>query len=415
MAPLKDARKLLQPKFQLTRTLSCISLLRDGILLRITPREMKFQLDSLNDSQNPNVEQEYAEIKRAAKFTKALYGVFGYVKLKKAAYLILIEEASIVGQIIRGNVYRVDKLLFVPLYANADLAPEKEDQPFIDMLQRVQAEKAFYFSYDIDLTSNLQSTLTEIRDQTSRAPDSNAATFAIMRDAYPNSIAYLSQFAFNHSLLAEFKTLEYSPFRVPCIFGYIYVGSPLVKSGASTEYYLLSRKDCRRPGRRFVTRGLDKEGNAANFAETEHVFVHYNAKQTIDVASYVQIRGSIPLLWSMKPNLKWSPPVLLAPNFEESLAAAQTHFAATKPLYGSQYLVNLIDKKGSQKRIGDQFTRLFSELRDRALSYVWFDFHGECKKMKWENLSKLVDIVAEELQGYGHFRATLNFGFDFRS
>ena len=29
-------------------------------------------------------------------------------------------------------------------------------------------------------------------------------------------------------------------------------------------------------------------------------------------------------------------------------------------------------------------------MNDPYVEYVWFDFHGECKKMKWENLSKLV-------------------------
>jgi len=36
-------------------------------------------------------------------------------------------------------------------------------------------------------------------------------------------------------------------------------------------------------------------------------------------------------------------------------------------------------------------------LKNPNISYVWFDFHGECKKMKWENLSKLVAIVKEEM------------------
>ena len=99
----------------------------------------------------------------------------------------------------------------------------------------------------------------------------------------------------------------------------------------------------------------------------------------------------------MKPNLKWSPPVVINGNFENSRIAAETHFKETKLEYGPQYLVNLIDKKGSQKRIGDQFTRVHTELKDNDLQYVWFDFHGECKKMKWENLSKLVNIVENEL------------------
>ena len=40
------------------------------------------------------------------------------------------------------------------------------------------------------------------------------------------------------------------------------------------------------------------------------------------VASLVQTRGSIPLLWSMKPNLKWAPPVKVNKNFEDSRIAA---------------------------------------------------------------------------------------------
>ena len=173
-----------------------------------------------------------------------------------------------------------------------------------------------------------------------------------MREQYPNSVDYLPQYAYNDKLLTEFQGIEYSPFKVPCIFGYVYLSGPTFKPGFKTHFYLVSRKDCRRPGRRFITRGLDREGNAANFAETEHIFVQFE-KSHMNVASYVQIRGSIPLIWSMKPNLKWSPPVIPNPNFLGSKMAAEVHFKNTKPLYGQQYMVNLIDKKGSQKKIGD--------------------------------------------------------------
>lgn len=132
----------------------------------------------------------------------------------------------------------------------------------------------------------------------------------------------------------------------------------------------------------------------------------------MSVASFVQIRGSITLIWSMKPNLKWSPPVKVNKNFDTSILAAQYHFKDTKPLYPQQYLVNLIDKKGSQKMIGENFTKVYKELKDNDLNYTWFDFHGECKKMKWENLSKLIDICKDELINYGHFTAETNYGFD---
>lgn len=224
----------------------------------------------------------------------------------------------------------------------------------------------------------------------------------LMKQIFPNSLEYVPQYAFNDNLLSEFQGVEYAPFKIPCIFGYVFICSPNINR-SKLDFALISRKDCRRPGRRFLTRGLDREGNAANFAETEHIFVHTEAPNKLKVASYVQIRGSIPLLWTMKPNLKWSPPVVINKNFEDSRVAAQLHFEETLEYYGPQYLVNLIDKKGSQKRIGDQFSKLHQELKNKQLHYTWFDFHGECKKMKWENLSKLVDICKEELSNYGYF------------
>ena len=50
-------------------------------------------------------------------------------------------------------------------------------------------------------------------------------------------------------------------------------------------------------------------------------------------------------------------------------------------------------------------------LTNPDIDYVWFDFHGECKKMKWENLSKLVAIVKEKMLAYGHFMADMDAGF----
>jgi len=49
---------------------------------------------------------------------------------------------------------------------------------------------------------------------------------------------------------------------------------------------LISRKDCGRMGRRFLCRGLDGDGECANFVETEHVFFREDGGLT-KVSSYV--------------------------------------------------------------------------------------------------------------------------------
>jgi len=48
------------------------------------------------------------------------------------------------------------------------------------------------------------------------------------------------------------------------------------------------------------------------------------------------------------------------------------------------------------------------------IKYVWFDFHDECKKMKWENLSKLISDVKDKLHGFDYFMANLEHGMDHR-
>jgi len=63
----------------------------------------------------------------------------------------------------------------------------------------------------------------------------------------------------------------------------------------------------------------------------------------------------------------------------------------------------LIDKKGSQLRIGNKMGEIVKSMKSDAVQYTWFDFHGECKKMKWENLSKLIATCSAELTAYGHF------------
>jgi len=78
----------------------------------------------------------------------------------------------------------------------------------------------------------------------------------------------MDHFTFNTALLDGFDT----HFRTPVIFG-LFKQS---KINESLTFYVISRKDCRRLGRGHIIRGLDDEGNAANFCETEHIFCHSN-------------------------------------------------------------------------------------------------------------------------------------------
>ena len=52
------------------------------------------------------------------------------------------------------------------------------------------------------------------------------------------------------------------------VYGYIYI-RPLNLRDAKLDYAIISKKDIRKLGRRFLSRGLDEDGCVSNFVETE--------------------------------------------------------------------------------------------------------------------------------------------------
>jgi GH35 family endo-1,4-beta-xylanase len=65
--------------------------------------------------------------------------------------------------------------------------------------------------------------------------------------------------------------------------------------------------------------------------------------------------------------------------------------------YGEVYLVNLVNQKGYEKPVKDAYERAVEELGNAHVHYTYYDFHHECKGMKFEKVMQLV----ERLEGKG--------------
>lgn len=74
--------------------------------------------------------------------------------------------------------------------------------------------------------------------------------------------------------------------------------------GHAVTYALISRRSRHRAGTRYNVRGIDVEGNVANYVETEQIVVD---QDTSLICSYLQTRGSIPLFWKQVVNVKYTP------------------------------------------------------------------------------------------------------------
>ena len=77
------------------------------------------------------------------------------------------------------------------------------------------------------------------------------------------------------------------------------------------------------------------------------------------------------------------------------------HLQKQTSTYGPVTLVNLINQKGHEKPVKDAYERQMAQLELPDVKYEYFDFHNECRKMRWNRISLLVDRIQDDLDSYG--------------
>ncbi|PLB33473.1 SacI domain protein [Aspergillus candidus] len=169
---------------------------------------------------------------------------------------------------------------------------------------------------------------------------------------------------------------------------------------------LISRRSVKRPGLRYLRRGVDDDGNTANTVETEQILSVPDWDPAHRVYSYLQIRGSIPLYFSQSP-YALKPVPILHHSTETNELAFEKHFRSLSRRYGKVQAVSLIDKLAGELKLGNEFDKYTKSLNEaggiegKPLGLEWFDFHSECRGMKFENVSRLVDRLKPTLEEYG--------------
>ncbi|CAE7031807.1 hypothetical protein PTNB73_05172 [Pyrenophora teres f. teres] len=178
-------------------------------------------------------------------------------------------------------------------------------------------------------------------------------------------------------------------------------GEAALASGKDFVLTLISRRSTKRAGLRYLRRGTDDEGCTANTVETEQILSTPAFDTTQDKAfSFTQLRGSIPLFFSQSPySLK--PQVTTWGSFETNARAFKRHFYDLSSRYGDIYCDSLIDKHGTEAKIGELYEQHAKSLnanggidsKGKQLGFEWFDFHNVCRGMRFENVSKLMDSI----------------------
>ncbi|XP_075442403.1 phosphatidylinositol-3-phosphatase SAC1 isoform X4 [Ascaphus truei] len=363
----------------------------EKLKLHITPE--KFYVEACDDGAEDvlAVDRVSTEVTLTVKknvppsaVTRPIYGILGTIRLVAGMYLIVITRRKKVGDLLNHSVWKAtdfDIISYKRTMLHLTDIQLQVNKAFLAMIGHALSMDGFYFSTSYDLTHTLQ----RLSNTSPEFQDMSLLERADQR------------FVWNGHLLREFSAQpEIQKFAIPVVHGFIAIHLCSI-NGKYFDWVLLSRRSCFRAGVRYYVRGIDSEGHAANFVETEQI-VHYNGNK----ASFVQTRGSIPFFWSQRPNLKYKPKPQIN-KVVNHMDGFQRHFDSQIISYGKQVVLNLVNQKGSEKPLEQAFAKMVSCLGNRMVRYIAFDFHKECSRMRWDRLQILVNQVAEIQDDFGYF------------
>ncbi|KAJ7596640.1 SacI homology domain-containing protein [Mycena floridula] len=330
---------------------------------------------------------------------KPILGILGLISLSLSEYLVVMTGRELRGRLMGHDVYRATEFDILPLNPNVSTynPPHPVEAHLLSLLRSHLYGGVFLFSYGYDLTRRLQAQWAD--------SDTTRGLWEVADDRF-----FWNRFLQTRFIDASVKQ-DLSAYILPIMYGTFDIRLAFLH-GRHMQLCLISRRSRFRAGTRYFRRGIDEDGHVANFNETEQLLLvepqrtggilsgdNYAAK-----LSFVQIRGSVPLFWAEVNTLRYKPDLQIM-DLQTTPDAMKAHLNEQVSIYGEQTLVNLVNQKGYEKPVKEAYERYISEINLSKVQYEYFDFHNECKNMRWDRISVLVDRIQNDLKKHSYFHA----------
>ncbi|KAI4149369.1 MAG: hypothetical protein LQ340_004678 [Diploschistes diacapsis] len=351
------------------------------------------------------------------------------------------------GRLKGHMVYKVIATEFLPLRERSLHDPDED--AYYNMLKTLLKTGPMYFSYSLDITNSFQRQASSdlSAPMWKRADDRFfwnrfiQSDFIDFRQGQSPSIRLQGQ-----------QQPALDAYILPVVFGMMRISQARVKSTSFT-LTLITRRSRHRAGTRYFSRGIDEYGHVSNYNESEQIVILNDNNEglggfaggagmqngrpvrdgrEVQIVSYVQTRGSVPVYWAEVNTLKYTPKLQIR-GVDAAVRAAQLHFEEQIDLYGENYLVNLVNQKGREVKVKEAYEQMVETLvstpseaqqgdgrsseklhiiepgKKRSifdkLHYIYFDFHNETKGLRWHRALLLLDQLKNGLIQGGYFRA----------
>ncbi|KAL4063987.1 SacI homology domain-containing protein [Scleroderma yunnanense] len=342
---------------------------------------------------------------------RTIFGVAGFVRFTAGWYMVIISKRSCVALLGGHYLYHCESTEIIPVSVNQKVDKQAEEQRLLNIFKQVDMSKNFYFSYTYDVTSTLQMNLTQPH-------------------RFQNSKWWFNdRYVWNfHMLSAPFKDdapRDGHAWLVPLIHGHVDQAKLNVLSRV-VFVTLIARRSRHYAGARYLTRGVNEEGNVANEVETEQIVSealttpfyfpsstdHSRRQPNPHYTSYVQYRGSIPIYWTQdNTNLSPRPPIEISV-IDPFYTPAARHFNDLFARYGTPIIIlNLIKRREPvprESKLLDEYTQCIRYLNQflpegKKMEYRPWDMSRAYKEKTQDVISYLEDLAEESIQMTGFF------------
>ncbi|RYP27748.1 hypothetical protein DL767_007523 [Monosporascus sp. MG133] len=369
---------------------------------------------------------------------RPIYGTLGLIAINQDVFLCVITHAARVATLRPGET--VERILGVDFFClnsadydqvllntwDSELADSAStygqnlsrregeiDYPY-EELQKLLSNGTFYYSTDFDLTNRMQD----------RPVDSDTFHIDNFDDSFLwNSYMISPLLKFRSRLMAhERETLDASRILTSAIRGFCLTmtipqaAAPLraSKTGLPSFLTVISRLSCKRAGTRFNSRGIDDDGNVANFVETETIYWSPSGV----LFSYAQVRGSVPVFWEQSAGLiPGQQKITITRSADGTQPAFNKHFDELEQAYGAVHIVNLLSatKPGEAEltelfHYGVQHCPLTRPGEGQSADHTLlretdYDFHAETRTAGYEAARDIRRYIEHSAEGFAYYLA----------
>ena len=325
--------------------------------------------------------------------------ILGIINIKNVEFVLFVTSSEFIGKINNEPIYRISEVDFCEIPTNQiQFKDEEQIKKIKDGISNL-FKLDFYYSFGFDLTNSQQNKSKILYDKKNmNFYVNNNNVEEKLRRIYMTS---KKKYFFNYNLYKRFisnetkEPIDYT-FIMPVIWGYVGMFDYEI-SFQKMQFILITRRSQNFAGTRYNKRGINDDGNVANYCETEQILAGNDI-----MCSFSQLRGSAPVFFDQVGITAYTD---ITRNKDLTKLAFEKHLKELNEDYPLINFINLLNqKKSGEAPIIKEFEKQIKLFQNNNnIRYTYIDMQNECQRDNYSRVDNLMNTIKPLMDVFNFF------------